>query len=81
MRNTAIKDKAEFEARQRGFDFAVVGRAVLAVAVQAKAALVKMARAFSRGLRPAPQVKKPFQLVIEWSAIEASSNKGYSHET
>lgn len=65
---------AEFEARQMGFDFAVVARAVLDIARQTKAALVKVARDFIKGLRPARPVKKPVQLVLEWSEIETSSN-------
>lgn len=70
----AYQHTAEFEARQMGFDFAVVARAVLDIARQTKAALVKVARDFLRGLRPARAVKQPVQLVLEWSAIEASSN-------
>lgn len=70
----AYQYTAEFEARQSGFDFAVVARAVLEIAVDAKAKLKAMAKSFIKALRPALRVSKPVQLVLEWSAIEANSN-------
>lgn len=70
----AYQHTAEFEARQMGFEFAVVARAVLEVARSTKAALVEVAQDFIKALRPARPVKKPVQLVLEWSAIATSSS-------
>lgn len=70
----AYQYTADFEARQSGFDFAVVARAVLEVATATKAALVKVARDFIKSLRPARPVSKPVQLVLDWSAIATNSN-------
>lgn len=70
---------AEFEARQSGFDFAVVARAVLEIAVEAKAKLKAMAKSFIKALRPAPLLEKPVQFGFDWNGIGASS-KNFCHQ-
>ncbi|MDR1994043.1 hypothetical protein [Azonexus sp.] len=66
----AYQHTAEFEARQMGFDFAEVARAVLQIVVDTKARLAAVARDFIRTLRPdKPAEKKPKQLVM---LLEAS---------
>jgi hypothetical protein len=66
----AYLNTPEFEARQMGFDFAVVARAVLEIARATKAKLQTMARDFIKALRPAtPAPKRPQQLVLELGGI------------
>lgn len=64
MAKWAIKDKAEFEARQAQFDFAIVARTVLNLTISLKKRLGKMFKAWKKGFRTYADVKKPYQLVI-----------------
>jgi hypothetical protein len=63
MKNTKIKDKAEFEARQMCLGFGDVCRAVLSIVVDVKESLGAWANGFLRNFRmQRPEVKKPEQL-------------------
>jgi len=60
----------EFQKRQRGFDFAVVARAVLEIAVETKKRLATMAKTLLKGFRmPRRAERKPYQLVLELDSI------------
>lgn len=67
MRNTAIKDKAEFEARQQCFDFGAACRFVASLAHDVKKALTSYVKAFFTKAKPI--FKKPHQLVLELDSI------------
>lgn len=65
MAKWAIKDTAEFEARQAKFDFAIVARTVLDLTLSLKKRLGKMFQAWKKGFRTYDAVKTPHQLVLE----------------
>ena len=63
MRNTAIKDKAEFESRQQCLEFGAACRFVLDLAVSVKESLKAYAKGLLRNFRmPTTETKKPEQL-------------------
>lgn len=62
MRNTAIKDKAEFEARQQCFEFGAACRFVNDLAISVKNSLKAYAAGVLRNFKmPAAETKKPEQ--------------------
>lgn len=65
----AYQHTAEFEARQMGFDFALVARTVLEIARAAKARLVAWWKGERKGLYPAPSRQKFHQLVLDLDSI------------
>lgn len=66
----AYETTEEFKKRQSGFDFAVVARAVLEIAVETKKRLATMAKTLLKGFRmPRPAERKPHQLVLELDSI------------
>lgn len=69
MAKWAVKDKAEFEARQGFFDFAVVARAVVELKLGFQKKLRAMFSTWKKGFRTFDTVKKPHQLVLELDAI------------
>lgn len=62
----AYELSAEFEARQMGFDFAVVARTVLHIAIEGKKKAARILTAFVRSCRTGwfPEQRKPQQLVL-----------------
>lgn len=65
MRNTAIKDKAEFEARQQCFDFGAACRFVNDLTMAVKSSLKAYAVGVLRNFRmPITELKKPEQLKL-----------------
>lgn len=63
MKNTTIKDKAEFEARQMCLAFGDACRAVLNIVVDVKSSLGAWAKGFLRNFRmQRPETKQPEQL-------------------
>ena len=64
MKRFKVEDQKEFEARQGCFDFGVVCRAVLSIAVDVKKALGGFAKGFLKAFRMPVAVKKPHQLVL-----------------
>jgi len=73
MRNTAIKDQAEFEARQRCFEFGDACRFVNDLIVSVKKAVSAYASATLKAFRmPRPEVKKPEQFrldLLAWMSV------------
>ena len=73
MAKWAVKDKADFEARQQCFDFGAACRFVNDLAVSVKASLASYAKGFLRNFRmPVTEMKKPEQLrlnLLAWMDI------------
>lgn len=67
MRKWAVKDAAEFEARQGCLEFGAACRFVIDVAAQVKASLSGWAKGFLKAFRmPRAEAKKPEQLRLDF---------------
>lgn len=77
MKHTAIRDKAEFEARQQCFDFGMACRFVNDLIVSVKKSLTTYAKGVLRNFRmPVPETKKPDQLrlnLMPWLEVAGIS--------
>lgn len=74
MTKWAVKDQAEFEARQSCFDFAIVARAVLEIAVAGKKKASALLARFIKSCRSGWEtciVRKPQQLVLTFETANA----------
>lgn len=69
MAKWAVKDQAEFEARQMAFEFAEACRFVAQLAADTKKRLASMFAKWKKGFHTGTPFKKPHQLVLELDSI------------
>lgn len=69
MAKWAVKDQAEFEARQMAFEFAEACRFVAQLAADTKKRLAAMFSKWKKGFVSKTLFKKPHQLVLELDSI------------